>query len=44
MTVADWESPATQAVHYVAARPDGRCLRIVVDRGARRVIVDIVQN
>lgn len=44
MTVADWESPATQAVHYVAARADGRCLRIVVDRGARRVIVDIVQN
>jgi glycogen operon protein len=44
MRVADWESPDTQALSYAAPLPDGRRFSLSVDRAARRVIVDIVQN
>lgn len=44
MSVADWESPLTQAVSYEAPLADGGLFRLSVDRAARRVIVDIVRN
>jgi len=44
MTVADWESPATDMVRYEAGLGDGRMFRLIVDRAARSVVVDIVRN
>jgi glycogen operon protein len=44
MTVADWEAPATDFVRYEAVIEDGGRYRLTIDRAARRVIVDIVQN
>jgi len=44
MSVADWESPHSQAFRYEAAIPDGGQFILSVDRMARRVIVDIVRN
>jgi len=42
MSVADWESAETQGVSYVAPLADNRRFRLTIDRGARRVVVDIV--
>jgi len=44
MTVADWEAPETDFVRYEAMLPDGRLFLLTIDRGARRVVVDIVHN
>lgn len=44
MTVADWEAPETGALVYEASFRDGRGFRLLVDRAARRVHVDIVRN
>jgi hypothetical protein len=37
MTVADWESPHTQIVHYEAALAGGGLFRLTIDRIGRRV-------
>lgn len=44
MAAADWESPETPGVLYGAPLPDGRVFRLEVNRSARRVLVDIVQQ
>jgi glycogen operon protein len=44
MTVADWESPATDFVRYEAVIEGGGRYCLTIDRVSRRVIVDIVQN
>jgi len=44
MTVTDWESSATDIVHYEGGEAGGRRLRLSVDRAGRRVLVDIVRN
>ncbi len=44
MTAADWESPETPGVVYRAPLADGRVFRLEIDRPARRVLVDIVQQ
>lgn len=44
MTVADWESPHTQVVHYDARLESTGRFRLSIDRMARTVIVDIVRD
>jgi len=42
--MADWESPATEGVAYAAENMRGGQFLLMIDRAARRVVVDIVQN